>query len=48
VTTNVENNTKIGERKNCNLPGVVVDLPTLPEKDIFDIQEVCARANRDK
>lgn len=25
------------ERKNVNLPGVVVDLPTLTEKDIDDI-----------
>jgi len=37
VTTRVENNAKIGERKNMNLPGVVVDLPTLTEKDIDDI-----------
>jgi pyruvate kinase len=25
------------ERKNVNLPGVVVDLPTLTEKDVDDI-----------
>ena len=37
VTTRVENNAGIGERKNMNLPGVVVDLPTLTEKDIDDI-----------
>jgi len=37
VVTRVENNAKIGERKNMNLPGVVVDLPTLTEKDIDDI-----------
>lgn len=28
VTCNVENTASIGERKNMNLPGVVVDLPT--------------------
>ena len=28
---------KVLERKNRNLPGVVVDLPTLTEKDINDI-----------
>jgi pyruvate kinase len=37
VVTRIENNTKIGERKNMNLPGVVVDLPTLTEKDVDDI-----------
>jgi pyruvate kinase len=37
VLTRVENNAKIGERKNMNLPGVVVDLPTLTDKDIDDI-----------
>jgi pyruvate kinase len=39
ITTRVENNASIGERKNMNLPGVVVDLPTLTEKDISDITE---------
>lgn len=38
VTCRIENNASIGERKNMNLPGVVVDLPTLTEKDINDIQ----------
>ena len=37
VVTRIENNASIGERKNMNLPGVVVDLPTLTEKDIDDI-----------
>jgi len=37
VTCRIENNAGIGERKNMNLPGVVVDLPTLTEKDINDI-----------
>lgn len=35
----IENNASIGERKNMNLPGVVVDLPTLTEKDIKDITD---------
>jgi len=38
ITCRIENNAAIGERKNMNLPGVVVDLPTLTEKDIDDIQ----------
>lgn len=32
-----ENTAVLGERKNVNLPGVVVDLPTLTEKDKDDI-----------
>jgi len=39
VDVRVENNAKIGERKNMNLPGVKVDLPVLQPKDIHDIQE---------
>jgi len=37
VITEVMNNCKLGERKNCNLPGVVVDLPVLQEKDVNDL-----------
>lgn len=37
VLVEVMNSTKIGERKNMNLPGVVVDLPTITEKDEDDI-----------
>ncbi|XP_017606162.2 pyruvate kinase, cytosolic isozyme [Gossypium arboreum] len=32
-----ENSAVLGERKNVNLPGVVVDLPTLTDKDKEDI-----------
>jgi len=38
VVTEIDNNCSIGERKNMNLPGVIVDLPTLTEKDIYDIK----------
>jgi pyruvate kinase len=31
------NTATLGERKNVNLPGVIVDLPTLTDKDIEDI-----------
>lgn len=38
VSCEICNTCSIGERKNMNLPGVVVNLPTLTEKDIDDIQ----------
>lgn len=31
------NNAHIGEKKTMNLPGAIVDLPTLTEKDQSDI-----------
>lgn len=34
ITCRIENNSSIGERKNMNLPGVKVDLPTFTEKDV--------------
>jgi pyruvate kinase len=34
----VMNSKSLGERKNCNLPGVKVDIPVLTEKDIDDLQ----------
>ena len=34
----VKNNAAFGNTKNMNLPGAVVDLPTLTEKDISDLQ----------
>merc|ERR1719210_18706 len=37
VMTEVMNSVKLGERKNCNLPGVKVDLPVLQDKDKDDL-----------
>lgn len=37
VKAKILNNASFGDRKNMNLPGAVVDLPTLTEKDIDDI-----------
>lgn len=33
----VQNSVSIGEKKNMNLPGAIVDLPTVTEKDEDDI-----------
>ena len=37
VQVRCENSAKLGERKNMNLPGVNVDLPTITEKDRTDL-----------
>ena len=37
MLVNCENAAKLGERKNMNLPGVCVDLPTITEKDRDDL-----------
>merc|ERR1719230_2519506 len=39
VITEVLNDCSLGERKNCNLPGVKVDLPVLQDKDTKDLLE---------
>jgi pyruvate kinase len=37
ISCRIENNCSLGERKNMNLPGCVVDLPTFTKQDISDI-----------
>lgn len=39
VVTEVMNSSKLGERKNMNLPGVQIDLPVITEKDKVDLVE---------
>ena len=43
----VMNSKKLGQRKNCNLPGVKVDIPVLTEKDIDDLQQFAAKHKMD-
>merc|ERR1712228_330493 len=47
VNCRIENNAVIGERKNMNLPGVHVDLPTCTEKDVNDIQNFACKYDLD-
>lgn len=37
VRCRCDNTTMLGEKKNVNLPGIVVELPTITAKDIDDI-----------
>ena len=37
VRCRCENTAMLGEKKNVNLPGIIVDLPTITQKDIDDI-----------
>lgn len=47
VQARCENGAKLGERKNMNLPGVVVDLPTITDKDKHDLVEWGVKNNVD-
>ena len=47
VRCKLENSAKLGERKNMNLPGVVVNLPTITEKDRHDLIEWGVKNNVD-
>jgi pyruvate kinase len=43
----VLNSKKLGQRKNCNLPGVKVEIPVLTEKDIDDLKNFAAKHEMD-
>jgi len=37
VMTKVQNNCRLGEKKNVNIPGIKIDLPVVGEREIHDI-----------
>ena len=47
IVVRVENNVTIGEKKNMNLPGCIVNLPTLTEKDEDDLVDFGIEYNVD-
>ena len=47
IVCRIQNNAAIGERKNMNLPGAVVNLPTVTEKDIDDIKNWACKHGAD-
>jgi pyruvate kinase len=47
VRGTVLNSKKLGERKNCNLPGVKVDIPVLTAQDVDDVQNFCCKNGMD-
>lgn len=47
VLVSVLNTATLGERKNMNLPGVIVDLPTITEKDRKDLIDFGLKYNVD-
>ena len=47
IMARILNNASFGDKKNMNLPGAVVDLPTLTEKDIDDLQNFGVKNNVD-
>ena len=47
VMAKIMNNAVIGDNKNMNLPGAIVDLPTLTEKDVEDLVKFGVARNVD-
>lgn len=43
----VVNSNKLGQRKNCNLPGVLVELPVLGPKDVEDVRDFACKNDMD-
>lgn len=47
VMVEVQNDATLGEKKNMSLPGALVDLPTLTEKDEIDLVDFGLKHNVD-
>jgi len=39
VKCKVVNDAKLGEKKNCNVPGLKVEIPVIDEREVFDIEK---------
>jgi pyruvate kinase len=47
VNCTVQNNCKLGEKKNVNVPGVKVNIPVVDEREIFDIEKWAVPSSAD-
>ena len=47
VLVEVQNDSTLGEKKNMSLPGAIIDLPTVTEKDEIDLLEFGLKHNVD-
>jgi len=47
VIVEVQNDAALGEKKNMSLPGAIIDLPTLTEKDEIDLVDFGIKHNVD-
>jgi len=43
----VVNDAKLGEKKNCNVPGLKVEIPVIDEREVFDIEKWAVPNNAD-
>lgn len=47
VMCKVVNDAKLGEKKNCNVPGLKVEIPVIDEREVFDIEKWAVPNNAD-
>jgi len=47
VMCKVVNDARLGEKKNCNVPGLKVEIPVIDEREVFDIEKWAVPNNAD-